>query len=110
MCHFCVCFKHVEQLGTKRQRTENTKYYLAPFRKENYEKHNNNQHPLEWEKYKKTSKEKNWFFETMKSFSNLLYCRVFKIIFHRLLFSILSYFYHKSLYFVLDYFKLLYLG
>jgi hypothetical protein len=32
------------------------------------------------------------------------------IIFHRLLFSILSYFYLKSLYFVLNYFKLLYLG
>jgi hypothetical protein len=44
---------------------------LAPFRKENYEKHNSNQHPVEWEKYKKTSEEeKKWsFFETMKSIS-----------------------------------------
>jgi hypothetical protein len=29
---------------------ENTKYYLAPFCKENYEKHNSSQHPIEWEK------------------------------------------------------------
>ncbi len=46
---------------------ENTKYYLAPFRKENYEKHNKSQHPVEWEKYKKASKEEKMeFFETMK--------------------------------------------
>jgi len=68
MCHFCVCFKRVKQPGAKRQWTENTKYYSAPFCKENYEKHNSSQHPIEWEKYKKTSKEEKMeFFETMKS-------------------------------------------
>jgi hypothetical protein len=55
MCRFCACFKHVEQLGAKCQRMENTKYYSAPFCKENYEKHNSNQHPVEWGKYKKAS-------------------------------------------------------
>jgi hypothetical protein len=66
MCRFCACFKRAEQPGAKHQRTKNTKY-SAPFRKENYEKHNSNQHPLEWEKYKKASKEgKMEFFEIMK--------------------------------------------
>ncbi|CAM6076114.1 unnamed protein product [Sphagnum tenellum] len=70
MCRFCACFKCAEQPGAKRQRTENTKYYSTPFRKENYEKHNSNQHPVEWEKYKKASKEEKMeFFETMKSIS-----------------------------------------
>jgi hypothetical protein len=70
MCRFCACFKRVEQPGAKRQRTENTKYYSTPFRKENYEKHNSNQHPVEWEKYKKVSKEEKMeFFQTMKSIS-----------------------------------------
>ncbi len=41
---------------------ENTKYYSAPFRKENYEKHNSNQHPVEWEKYKKVNKEEKMSF------------------------------------------------
>jgi hypothetical protein len=50
MCRFCACFKHVKQLRAKCQRTENTKYYSAIFRKENYEKHNNDQHLVEWEK------------------------------------------------------------
>ncbi len=46
---------------------ENTKYYSAPFRKENYEKHNSNQHLVEWEKYKKANKEQKMeFFETLK--------------------------------------------
>jgi hypothetical protein len=58
---------HAEQPGAKCQRTKNTKYYSAPFHKENYEKHNSSQHPVEWEKYKKTSKEEKMeFFETMK--------------------------------------------
>jgi hypothetical protein len=70
MCHFCVCFKRVKQPGAKHQQTENTKYYSAPFYKENYEKHNSSQHPVEWEKYKKASKEEKMeFFETMKSIS-----------------------------------------
>jgi uncharacterized metal-binding protein len=67
MCHFCACFKCAEQPGAKCQQTENTKYYSAPFQKENYEKHNSSQHHVEWEKYKKASKEeKIEFFETMK--------------------------------------------
>ncbi|KAH8941177.1 hypothetical protein BDL97_14G024200 [Sphagnum fallax] len=70
MCRFCACFKRAEQPWAKRQWTENTKYYSTPFRKENYEKHNSNQHPVEWEKYKKASKEEKMeFFETMKSIS-----------------------------------------
>jgi len=61
MCHFCACFKCAKQPGAKRQQTNNTKYYLAPFCKE---------HPVEWEKYKKISKEEKMeFFETMKSVS-----------------------------------------
>jgi hypothetical protein len=68
MCHFCACFKRIEQPGAKRQQTENTKYYSTLFHKENYEKHNSSQHPVEWEKYKKASKEEKMeFFETMKS-------------------------------------------
>jgi hypothetical protein len=68
MCHFCACFKRAEQPGAKRQWTENTKYYSAPFCKENYEKHNSSRHLVEWEKYKKASKKKKMeFFETMKS-------------------------------------------
>jgi hypothetical protein len=62
MCHFYACFKRAKQLGAKCQWTKNTKYYSAPFRKENYEKHNSNQHPIEWEKYQKASKEKKWSF------------------------------------------------
>jgi hypothetical protein len=62
MCRFCACFKREEQPGAKRQRTENTKYYSTPFRKENYEKHNSNQHLVEWEKYKKASKEEKMEF------------------------------------------------
>jgi hypothetical protein len=70
MCRFCVCFKRAKQPGAKHERTKNTKYYLAPFRKENYEKHNKSQHPVEWEKYKKASKEEKMeFFETIKSVS-----------------------------------------
>jgi hypothetical protein len=70
LCCLCVCFKRAEQPGAKHQRMENTKYYSTPFRKENYEKHNSNQHLVEWEKYKKASKEgKMEFFETMKSIS-----------------------------------------
>ncbi|CAM6007485.1 unnamed protein product [Sphagnum balticum] len=70
MCRFCACFKHAEQPRAKRQRTKNTKYYSAPFHKENYEKHSSSQHPVEWEKYKKASKEEKMeFFETMKSVS-----------------------------------------
>jgi hypothetical protein len=62
-----VCFKRAEQPRAKRQRTENTKYYSAPFHKENYEKYNSSQHHVEWEKYKKASKEEKMeFFETMK--------------------------------------------
>jgi hypothetical protein len=37
------------------QRTPSTIQPL--FCKENYEKHNSNQHPIEWEKYKKANKE-----------------------------------------------------
>ncbi len=67
MCRFCVCFKGAEQPGAKCQQTENTKYYSAPFRKGFYEKHNSSQHPVEWEKYKKASKEEKMeFFEIMK--------------------------------------------
>jgi hypothetical protein len=62
MCRFCACFKRAEQPGAKCQRTENTKYYSTPFRKENYEKHNSNQHLVEWEKYKKASKEEKMDF------------------------------------------------
>jgi hypothetical protein len=62
-----VCFKRVEQPRAKRQRTKNTKYYSAPFCKENHEKHKSSQHPVEWEKYEKASKEEKMeFFETMK--------------------------------------------
>ncbi len=40
---------------------------MTPFHKENHEKHNSSQHPIEWEKYKKASKEKKMeFFEIMK--------------------------------------------
>jgi hypothetical protein len=67
MCRFCACFKLTKQPRAKRQQMENTKYYSALFHKENYEKHNSNQHPIEWEKYKKASKEEKMeFFETMK--------------------------------------------
>jgi hypothetical protein len=67
LCHFCACFKRAKQLGAKCQRTKNTKYYSAPFRKENYENQNSNQHLIEWEKYKKANKEeKQKFFKTMK--------------------------------------------
>jgi hypothetical protein len=70
MCHLCACFKRAEQPRAKLTQTKNTKYYSAPFRKENYEKHNSNQHPVEWEKYKKASKEEKMeFFEIMKSVS-----------------------------------------
>jgi hypothetical protein len=62
MCRFYVCFKRAKQPRAKRQRTKNTKYYSAPFRKENYEKHNSSQHPVEWEKYKNASKEKKMEF------------------------------------------------
>jgi hypothetical protein len=62
MCRFCACFKHAKQPRAKRQRTENTKYYSAPFHKENYEKHNNNQHLVEWEKFKKLARKKKWSF------------------------------------------------
>jgi hypothetical protein len=62
MCRFYACFKREEQPGAKRQRTENTKYYSAPFRKENYEKHNSSQHPVEWEKYKQLARKKKWSF------------------------------------------------
>ncbi len=67
MGRFCACFKRAKQPRAKHQRTKNTKYYSTPFRKENYEKHNSNQHPVEWEKYKKASKEEKMeFFEIMK--------------------------------------------
>jgi len=67
MCCFYVCFKRIEQPRAKRQRMENTKYYSAPFCKENHEKHKSSQHPIEWEKYEKASKEEKMeFFETMK--------------------------------------------
>jgi hypothetical protein len=70
MCHLCACFKCAKQPGAKRQQTNNTKYYLAPFCKEHCEKQNSNQHHVEWEKYKKVSKEEKMeFFETMKSVS-----------------------------------------
>jgi hypothetical protein len=40
---------------------------LAPFHKENYEKHNSSQHLIEWEKYKKASKEEKMeIFKIMK--------------------------------------------
>jgi len=56
--------------GAKRQWTENTKYYSALPARKNYEKHNSNQHLVEWGKYKKASKEEKMeFFETMKSIS-----------------------------------------
>jgi hypothetical protein len=46
---------------------KNTEYYLAPSCKENYEKHNSSQHLVEWEKYKKATKEEKMeAFETMK--------------------------------------------
>ena len=41
----------------KHQCTRNTKYYSAPFCKEDYNKHNCTQHSIEWEQYKKASKE-----------------------------------------------------
>ena len=38
LCSFCTSFKQTEKEGAKRQRTVNTKYYSAPFCKENYDK------------------------------------------------------------------------
>jgi hypothetical protein len=53
-----------------RRTPSTTRYYSAPFCKENYEKQNSSQHPVEWEKYKKASKEEKMeFFETMKCVS-----------------------------------------
>jgi hypothetical protein len=53
-----MCASSTQNNQGPHQRTKNTKYYLTPFRKENYEKQNSNQHPVEWEKYKTASKEK----------------------------------------------------
>ena len=59
LCRFCTSFKQTEKEGAKRQRTDNTEYYSAPFRKENYDKHNCTQHSVEWEQYKKGSDRKS---------------------------------------------------
>ena len=74
LCRFCTSFKQTEKEGVKRQRTNNTKYYCAPFCKENYDKHNSMQHSVEWEQYKKASKEqKIHFFKKAKPTSILDY-------------------------------------
>ena len=74
LCRFCTSFKQSEKEGAKRQCTDNTKYHSAPFCKENYNKHNCTQHSVEWEQYKKASKEeKIHFFNKAKSTSILSY-------------------------------------
>ena len=74
LCHFCTSFKQTKKEGAKRQHTNNTKYYCAPFHKENYDKHNSMQHSVEWEQYKKASKEeKIHFFHKAKPTSILDY-------------------------------------
>ena len=71
---FCTSFKQTEKEGAKHQHTNNTKYYCAPFCKENYDKHNSMQHSVEWEQYKKVSKEeKIHFFNKAKPTSILDY-------------------------------------
>ena len=74
LCRFCTSFKQTEKEGTKCQHTDETKCYSAPFCKENYYKHNCTQHSVEWEQYKKGSKEeKIHFFNKAKSTSILSY-------------------------------------
>jgi hypothetical protein len=62
MCQFCACFKRAEQLGAKGQWTENTKYYLAPFCKENYENTIAVNTLLNGRNTKKLASKKKWSF------------------------------------------------
>jgi hypothetical protein len=62
ICHFYACFKRAEQPGAKRQRTENTKYYSTPFRKENYKNTIAINILLNGRNTKKLAREKKWSF------------------------------------------------
>lgn len=62
-CLFCVYHGREEQIGSKRRKTGNVKYFTAPFRTDNYLQHHRNQHSTLWENYQSLSSEdKKLFF------------------------------------------------
>ena len=52
-CEFCVYYGREQAVGQKRVRqlTTTVKYWKSPFRAENYKKHHDSQHPLQWKQY-----------------------------------------------------------
>jgi len=50
-CLFCKRLGRADNDGRTRKRTTNTKYYEPPFRKENFKRHAEAQHPIEFAEY-----------------------------------------------------------
>ena len=52
-CEFCVYYGREQSVGQKRVRqlTTTVKYWKSPFCAENYKKHHDSQHPLQWKQY-----------------------------------------------------------
>jgi homoserine acetyltransferase len=56
-----------DNVSQKRKRTANTKFFTAPFRKENFAQHVRSQHAAQFEEYSAlTFEEKKSFFDTKK--------------------------------------------